>query len=392
MSAADFDGDEMNIHFPQNEVARAEAMLIARTDNQYLVPTDGGVLRGLIQDHVDAGVDMTCRDTFLEREDYMELVYVALKPEPAFKGGGIGNGNIENEVEIGDMGKVVTLPPAIFKPRPLWTGKQVISTILLNMTYDKVQLNLKSKSRIPAKSWGGVAPEEQEVLVMNGELLTGILDKSQFGASAHGLVHAVYEIYGPPYAGRLLSVLGRLFTTYLQYVGFSCRMDDLRLTAEGDKIRKELIAKSTNIGREASSEYVGLDGEDVSDARLASRLESVLRDDEQMAGLDSAMKNKTNKITSEIIAETIPGKLLKPFPRNNMQVMTVSGAKGSGVNVSQISCLLGQQELEGRRVPTMVSGKTLPSFTAFDSSARAGGFITGRFLTGIKPQEYFFHW
>ena len=42
---ADFDGDEMNMHFPQNELARAEAYMIANTDNQYLVPTDGKPLR-----------------------------------------------------------------------------------------------------------------------------------------------------------------------------------------------------------------------------------------------------------------------------------------------------------------------------------------------------------
>ncbi|KAJ3199173.1 hypothetical protein HDU82_000666 [Entophlyctis luteolus] len=403
---ADFDGDEMNVHFAQNDIARAEAMLIARTDNQYLVPTDGGVLRGLIQDHVDAGVDMTSRDTFFTKEQYMQLVYNGLKPEPAFKGGGIGNGNIETEVEIGWRGRVVTVDPVIQKPRKLWTGKQVITIILLNLTYDKVPLNLISKSRIPAKSWGGTAPEENEVLVMSGNLLTGILDKSQFGASAKGLVHAVYEVYGPQYAGKLLSMFGRLFTCYLQLIGFSCRMDDLRLTAEGDQKRKDLIQKSKGMGREAATEFVKLDGENgekpsftedlpeketLDTAKLRTKLEAVLRDVDKMAGLDSAMKSRTNKLTSEIIAATIPDMLLKPFPKNNMQVMTVSGAKGSGVNVSQISCLLGQQELEGKRVPTMVSGKTLPSFRAFDPSARAGGYITGRFLTGIKPQEYFFH-
>ena len=74
-----------------------------------------------------------------------------------------------------------------------------------------------------------------------------------------------------------------------------------------------------------------------------------------------------------------------------MQTMTVSGAKGSYVNVTQISCALGQQELEGRRVPIMVSGKSLPSFAPFDTTARAGGYIAGRFLTGIRPQEYYFH-
>jgi DNA-directed RNA polymerase I subunit RPA1 len=64
--------------------------------------------------------------------------------------------------------------------------------------------------------------------------------------------------------------------------------------------------------------------------------------------------------------------------------MTVSGAKGSQVNASQISCLLGLQELEGKRVPIMISGKTLPCFLPWESSARAGGFITDRFLTGLR--------
>ncbi|TPX70811.1 DNA-directed RNA polymerase [Spizellomyces sp. 'palustris'] len=395
---ADFDGDEMNAHFPQNEIGRAEAMLIARTDKQYLVPTDGGVLRGLIQDHVDAGVDMCSRDTVFTREEYMQLVYSSLRPE-GMAGNIVGNGNIEQELIIGDGGRVITIDPTFFRPRMLWTGKQVVTTVLLNLTAGSEPLNLKSKARIPAKAWGPTAPEEQAVLFMDGHLLTGVLDKSQFGASANGLVHAVYEIYGPPFAGKLLSILGRLFTSYLQMVGFSCRMDDLRLTPSGDNRRRELIQESRTMGREAVIEYVGLQDKDgkplvqgpEGELRLKQKLEGVLRVDEKMAGLDAVMKSKTNRVTSNIISSTVPDQLLKPFPRNNMQMMTVSGAKGSNVNVSQISCLLGQQELEGRRVPTMISGKTLPSFLPFDTAARSGGFITGRFLTGIKPQEYFFH-
>lgn len=61
------------------------------------------------------------------------------------------------------------------------------------------------------------------------------------------------------------------------------------------------------------------------------------------------------------------------------------------VNLIQISSLLGQQELEGKRVPRMVSGKTLPCFTPWDTAPRAGGFISDRFLTGLHPQEYYFH-
>jgi DNA-directed RNA polymerase I subunit RPA1 len=74
-----------------------------------------------------------------------------------------------------------------------------------------------------------------------------------------------------------------------------------------------------------------------------------------------------------------------------MQAMTGSGAKGSLVNANQISCNLGQQVLEGRRVPVMVSGKTLPCFKPYETSVRAGGYIVNRFLTGVRPQEYYFH-
>lgn len=36
-------------------------------------------------------------------------------------------------------------------------------------------------------------------------------------------------------------------------------------------------------------------------------------------------------------------------------------------------------------------GKSLPSFPKFETSPRSGGFIDGRFMTGIQPQEFFFH-
>ena len=63
--------------------------------------------------------------------------------------------------------------------------------------------------------------------------------------------------------------------------------------------------------------------------------------------------------------------------------MVQTGAKGSMVNHNQVSLMLGQQELEGRRVPIMPSGRTLPSFLPYDPNPRAGGYITDRFLTGI---------
>ena len=75
---ADFDGDEMNAHFPQSELARAEAYHMVASSRQFLVPKDGTPLQGLIQDHVIAGVKMTLRGRFFERGEYQQLVYEAL--------------------------------------------------------------------------------------------------------------------------------------------------------------------------------------------------------------------------------------------------------------------------------------------------------------------------
>jgi DNA-directed RNA polymerase I subunit RPA1 len=174
---------------------------------------------------------------------------------------------------------------------------------------------------------------------------------------------------------------------------FSCGVQDLILTEEGDRARLEELRKAEKIGFEVASKYVTMDAEkiDPTNPELRRRLEAVLRDDTKQHGLDLLTNTANGKISSTVTAACLPDKLIKPFPKNQMQAMTGSGAKGSMVNANQISCNLGQQVLEGRRVPVMISGKTLPCFKPFETSVRAGGYIVNRFLTGIRPQEYYFH-
>ncbi|KAK6527845.1 hypothetical protein TWF694_004816 [Orbilia ellipsospora] len=374
---ADFDGDEMNMHLPQNENARAEAQFIANTDSQYLVPTSGKPLRGLIQDHIVMSLHMTQRDSLFTRGEYQELLHASLRPED----------NLEITVRI------QLLPPTIIKPVKLWTGKQIITTILDNIKpAGTASISFSSKTKVPASSWAEKS-EEGEVVVHDGYFACGVLDKSQVGASAYGIVHSVHELYGPTIAGSFLSILGRLFTKLLHMRAFSCGMEDLVFGAQGDQIRRRALEAADSAGAAVARGFVEV-GEDLAgpgSVLLSSRLEDVLRNDAKQQTLDSLMGSKGHELTSKVIKSCLPNSLVKPFPRNQMQAMTVSGAKGSDVNASQISCLLGQQVLEGRRVPVMISGKTLPSFTAFDPGLRAGGYVTGRFLTGIRPQEYYFH-
>ncbi|KAI1420736.1 hypothetical protein F5Y12DRAFT_790958 [Xylaria sp. FL1777] len=375
---ADFDGDEMNMHFPQNELARVEALQIADTDHQYLSATAGKPLRGLIQDHLSVSVALCNKDTFFDKSSYNELVYSALRPE---------SGHITSE-------RLELVPPAVFKPVKRWTGKQVITTILKNIRPAGCgDLWMTGQTSIKKDPWGKFK-EEGEVLFNDGEFITGILDKSQLGPSAGGFIHSIHEIWGPESAARLLSCMGRLLTRFLNMRAFTCGMDDLRLTPQGEKKRKEVLQDVSRIGLEVSAKHVSLgDRSDIDSTTpiLLERLEEVFRDGSKQEDLEHMVNAGCGQLSTRVTQACLPAGLEKQFPKNHMQLMTISGAKGSPVNANLISCNLGQQTLEGRRVPIMVSGKTLPCFRPFDTHLQAGGYIVNRFLTGIRPQEYYFH-
>eukprot|EP00903_Cladosiphon_okamuranus_P015157 g14015.t1 len=404
---ADFDGDEINCHLPQNELAKAEANLLAFTDEQYLVPTNGKPLRGLIQDHVDAGVKMCSKDCFFTRGEYQQLLYQALSGLPGLE-------------IVPPSDDITTLTPAILKPQERWTGKQVMSTILKHLTAGLPQLNLDGKSKTPSVAFGE-AEQEHVIVFREGELLQGVLDKAAFGSTEFGVVHAVHELYGPTAAGKLLTALGRVLTIFLQLSGHTCGIEDLTLTSRAESSRRDMIRKSLGMGQRSMRELltvqdgggkgqngtanVGSAAENGNVPDEAPLVEEEVEDirqrtaayllgegrDHRLAEIDRHMQSSLAPVSSDIIKACLPKGQAKPFPQNAFSLMVLTGAKGSMVNHSQISCALGQQALEGRRVPVMVSGKSLPSFQAFEPSPRANGFITDRFLTGIRPQEYYFH-
>ncbi len=87
--------------------------------------------------------------------------------------------------------------------------------------------------------WGKDHASEEKVIIEDGELLQGVLDKAAFGASSYGLVHAIFEIYGSETAGKLLSILSRLFTKFLQTNAFSVPNGRLLLSKDGDDDRRK---------------------------------------------------------------------------------------------------------------------------------------------------------
>lgn len=383
---ADFDGDEMNAHFPQNEVGRSEAYNLANVANNYLVPKDGTPLGGLIQDHMISGVKISMRGRFFSRDDYQQLVFQGLSHK---------------------TGDIKLLPPTILKPIKLWSGKQIFSTIILNLIPDgKPAINLTSTAKIGSNAWevqkarkwkaGGSKLEgnsmtEAEVVIRGGELLVGILDKNHYGATAYSLVHCMYELYGGDVSTQLLSSLTKVFTIFLQYEGFTLGVHDILVLAEADKKRAEIVEESRHVGRAATCQILDIPVETTDDELVEKLEEAYSKDPKFRAKLDRKYKTTMDAFTNGINKTCLPAGLLCKFPDNNLQLMVMSGAKGSTVNTMQISCLLGQIELEGKRPPVMISGKSLPSFPMFECSPKSGGFIDGRFMTGIQPQDFFFH-
>ena len=516
---ADFDGDEMNMHFPQTEQARAEAYTIASTSHQYVVPTTGKPIRGLIQDHVGMGVLLTSQDKFLNRDQYQQLVYAGALGLPDFCTVDIqGDALAASRNNAGASAGVLTLgvlgtggairrtipldKPAILKPVPMWTGKQVISTLLKALTWDipapSNTLTIRSKTSVPAKAWcerarGTRAPKAADkaagawaadafakvgdhvIIVRQNEMCTGVLDKASLGNATYGIVHGAYELFGPERASALLSGIGRLLTVMLQEVGLTCCMDDLVLLQPADVTRRRLVAEAYQAGSAAGAKWakqaapapmpavhnaapkqlvpgeqsvdtsvqrrsgpglaaaakrlgtafiagdaglpdaafvpgaerdaqwtlatrravgrrlLGTDAKAAAAAAGLSTLDAWKGVDLLTAQLDGAVKGAVATAHSAVLDSCLPSGLYKPFPENNFSLMVTTGAKGSRVNHAMITCGLGQQELEGRRVPSMVSGKGLPSFPAHHPHPRAGGFVADRFLTGLRPQEYYFH-
>lgn len=383
---ADFDGDEMNVHVPQDYISRAEAEELMLCSDHYVVPTSGAPVRGLIQDHIAAATLMSRRDRFFDNETFCQLLYAATE-------------NIMMRPQM--MNQKYELPiPAILKPIPLWTGKQLITAVLTIIRNGRPGINMEAKSRTKANI---VGQEESEVLMRQGELLRGIIDKNALGASMYGIVHAIQEAYGCAASDDYLSCMSRLCLYFLRIHGHTTGVEDLLLQAEGDRRREEILREPVKkVGIDVTNEiFAEMNQTEGASQRLAKTLaeardmvEDMIRRDgiEAEDRLDTAMQSALNKVSSQVMKACVPSCLQKKFPENGFALMTNTGAKGGAVNAAQISCLLGPTVLEGKRVPRMGgSGATLPCFLPFDASPIAGGFIASRFLTGISPYEFFFH-
>jgi len=370
---ADHDGDEMNGHVPQTLEAQAELLELLAVQRHLMHPRATRPVVGLIQDAVLAAFYLTQQDTFLTRGQAMNLV-MEMRFDPAACG--LGRDVRDPRAVRG----AARLPlPAILRPEPLWTGKQLVSMCL-------PPLHLHRRVRRPGAA-SEPAPGEDPALaadgwvrVRRGQLVQGSLCKQTVSDVANGVIHVACVYHGNVAAARMISDLQRVFNRFFSTFGFSVGVGDMALDP---RTNARIDAQVAGAGAHVQALHAAAAGWG-DDLKVQAALEAQVS-----ATLRAAASNCSN-----LMGPALPAS-------NRLGAMTiVAGSKGGPFNVLQIGGLVGQQFVNGQRPAAGRPDRARslaceplrsqpPLGVAADLAQR--GFVTRCFKQGLTPLQAFTH-
>ncbi|AJU94771.1 Rpo21p [Saccharomyces cerevisiae YJM1341] len=337
---ADFDGDEMNLHVPQSEETRAELSQLCAVPLQIVSPQSNKPCMGIVQDTLCGIRKLTLRDTFIELDQVLNMLYWV----PDWDG--------------------VIPTPAIIKPKPLWSGKQILSVAIPNgihlQRFDEGTTLL--------------SPKDNGMLIIDGQIIFGVVEKKTVGSSNGGLIHVVTREKGPQVCAKLFGNIQKVVNFWLLHNGFSTGIGDT--IADGPTMREitETIAeakkKVLDVTKEAQANL------------LTAKHGMTLREsfEDNVVRFLNEARDKAGRLAEVNLKDL-----------NNVKQMVMAGSKGSFINIAQMSACVGQQSVEGKRIAFGFVDRTLPHFSKDDYSPESKGFVENSYLRGLTPQEFFFH-
>lgn len=354
---ADFDGDEMNLHVPQSEEARTEAELLLKVQNHILSPRFGGPILGGIQDFISSVFQFTSKNSLYNKKDTLKLLYIGdvYKNNPHFS--------------------LDQLPPVITDPEPLYSGKEIFSTLFPD------DLNIKVKSKFCKNC--EVCEEENcsydaYVVIKNGKLITGTIDENSFGAmQSNSILQRIIKDHGNALGRQFLDSATKMLLYVIRQNGITMGLDEVYVHGhaydEIQTILKESLAESERLIKA----FYDNDTEILKRAPGRSMRETLeLRIRQVLA----EARKKAEETAAEFIGDEA-----------HSVIMTKSGARGNILNLGQMSAVVGQQAIRGERINRGYSMRTLPHFKVNDLSPRARGFVASSYRNGLKPVEFFYH-
>ncbi|XP_037032570.1 DNA-directed RNA polymerase II subunit RPB1 [Bradysia coprophila] len=346
---ADFDGDEMNLHVPQSMETRAEVENIHITPRQIITPQANKPVMGIVQDTLTAVRKMTKRDVFIDKEQVMNILMFL----PTWDG---------------------KMPqPCILKPKPLWTGKQIF-TLIIPGNVNVIRTHSTHPDEEDDGPYKWISPGDTKVMVEHSELIMGILCKKTLGASAGSLLHICFLELGHEIAGRFYGNIQTVINNWLLLEGHSIGIGD----TIADPQTYHEIQQSI---RKAKEDVISV-------IQKAHNMEL-----EPTPGntLRQTFENQVNRILNDARDKTGGSAKKSLTEYNNLKAMVVSGAKGSNINISQVIACVGQQNVEGKRIPFGFRKRTLPHFIKDDYGPESRGFVENSYLAGLTPSEFYFH-
>jgi DNA-directed RNA polymerase subunit A' len=343
---ADFDGDEMNLHLLQGEEAQAEAEILMKVQENILSPRFGGVIIGGIHDHISGCFLLTHKNKKIPIDDASHILasinYKKKIPE-----------------SIGD------------KKMHLINGKDIFSTLLpedLNLEY-KAKTCLNCEVCTAPK-----CPHDAYVIIKNGVLKQGTIDENSIGAFKGKILDQIIRDHGMDAGREFIDNVTKMSIASITLFGFTTSIDDEDIPEEAKKQIEEGLEKAMQKIRGLVKAYE------------SGELESL-----PGRSLEETLEMEIMRVTGRArdMAGEIAGKHLGL--NNSAVIMAKSGARGSMLNLSQMSGCVGQQAVRGERIHRGYQYRTLPHFKKGDLGARAKGFVASSYKTGLSPTEYFFH-
>jgi len=329
----------MNIHVLQTEEARAEAKFLMQVENNLISPKFGGPVIGLDLDQVSGIYLLTHNHVSMTREDASHL--------------------------LGMAGIDIQLPD-----KKQFSGKDIFSLILpneLNAEYECRWSRGLDLSYEKKKELDGV------VVIKNGKVEKGRIDKDSVGAESGKLLNKILKVSGKDVAKNFIDNAGKLGSAYLMIRGFSIGISDLDLSIP---IKKKIIEELENSKKNANkliNQY---------NNKMLKILPGLTPEDSLEAQILNTLSMGISRV-SDIVSDNIS--------ESDIISMAMGGSKGSMVNITQMAAAVGQETILGKRITRGYVDRTLPHFTTGDLSPQAHGFVMNGFKQGLRPFELFWN-
>ena len=324
---ADFDGDEMNLHIPQTEEARAEAQILMQVQTQLVSPRYGKNIIGTMQGSV-TGCYILTKFLTVKKKDAVEMLNAI---------GLMDTSSLPNKERI--------------------TGNEVISTILPK------DFNFRSKTK-----------KGEELLIKDGNIKSGFIDNNAIGDDGKGyMLRILHKQYGPD---QTITIVGKIFRLGLEVLlrnGFTVSISDTDLTPEISSQVEEVLSKAEKDIDKLIKSFDENKLEIIPGKSIEETLELRI-----MERLNHA-RNDSGETVIKSMDKTVP-----------LIIMADCGSRGNVINIAQMSACVGQQALRGKRITLGYKERTLSCFKRHDLSAKAHGFIRNSFKSGLQPYEFFF--